>query len=95
MEYNKQNLKVFFTNQIDSESRGIEVFLIDSFKDKIFLTKGHLNLCTNIAYVDILEEKDQWKVDKGLLSLRCLEDKQKRIKTAIENRNIIDNKIFN
>ena len=73
------NLKVFFTNQIDTENKGIEVFHKNSL-----IAKGHLNLCSNWAHVDILEEHEQ-----------AFEDMQYEIATAIEKRNIIDNRIFN
>ena len=74
-----ENLKVFFTNQIDSESKGINVF-----DNNNLIAKGHLNLCSNMAHVNILEEHEQ-----------AFEDMQHEIETAIENRNIIDNRIFN
>tara|TARA_R110000822_G_scaffold285170_1_gene406534 strand:+ start:502 stop:735 length:234 start_codon:yes stop_codon:yes gene_type:complete len=71
------NLKVFFTNQIDTESKGIEVFHKNSL-----IAKGHLNLCSNWAHVDLLEEFKQ-----------AFEDMQHEIETVIENRQIIDNRI--
>jgi len=74
-----ENLKVFFTNQIDSESKGINVF-----DNNNLIAKGHLNLCSNMAQVNILEEHEQ-----------AFEDMQHEIETAIENRNIKDNRIFN
>ena len=74
-----ENLKVFFTNQIDSESKGINVF-----DNNNLIAKGHLNLCSNMAHVNILEEHEQ-----------AFEDMQHEIETAIENRNIKDNRIFN
>ena len=74
-----ENLKVHFTNQIDSESKGINVF-----NDNSLIAKGHLNLCSNMAHVNILEEHEQ-----------AFEDMQHEIETAIENRNIMDNRIFN
>ena len=74
-----ENLKIFFTNQIDSESKGISVFHNDNL-----IAKGHLNLCSNMAHVNILEEHEQ-----------AFEDMQHEIETAIENRNIKDNRIFN
>ena len=72
-------LKVFFTNQIDTENKGIEVFHKDSL-----IAEGHINICSNWAHVDILEEHEQ-----------AFEDMQYEIATAIEKRNIIDNRIFN
>jgi len=74
-----EDLTVFFTNQIDSESKGIKVF-----NDNSLIAKGHLNLCSNMAHVNILEEHEQ-----------AFEDMQHEIETAIENRNIKDNRIFN
>ena len=72
-------LKVFFTNQIDTESKGIEVFHKNSL-----IAKGHLNLCSNWAHVDLLEEFKQ-----------AFEDEEFQISQAIEDRKIIGNKIFN
>ena len=74
-----ENLKVFFTNQIDTESKGINVFHNDHL-----IAQGHLNICSNWAHVEILEEHQQ-----------AFEDMQYEIGTAIEKRNIIDNRIFN
>lgn len=74
-----ENLKVHFTNQIDSESKGINVFHNDNL-----IAKGHLNICSNWAHVDILEEHEE-----------AFEDMQFEIATAIEKRNIMDNRIFN
>ena len=74
-----ENLKVHFTNQIDSESKEINVFHNDNL-----IGKGHLNICSNWAHVDILEEHEQ-----------AFEDMQHEIETAIEKRNIMDNRIFN
>ena len=74
-----ENLKVFFTNQIDIESKGINVFHNDDL-----IATGHLNICSNWAHVDILEEHQQ-----------VFEDMQYEIGTAIEKRNIMHNRIFN
>jgi hypothetical protein len=79
-----ENLKVFFTNQIDIESKGIEVFIGNSLDLQNLVAKGHINICSNMAHVDILEEHEQ-----------AFEDMQHEIETAIEKRNIMHNRIFN
>tara|TARA_Y100000361_G_C11137706_1_gene333072 strand:+ start:963 stop:1205 length:243 start_codon:yes stop_codon:yes gene_type:complete len=46
-----KNFTVYFTKQIDSESKAIEVFM----NDELF-AHGSLNLCSNMAHVQILEK---------------------------------------
>ena len=71
------NLKVFFTNQIDTENKGIEVFHKD-----FLIAEGQINICSNWAHIDVLDKFKQ-----------AFEDMQHEIETAIENRQIIDNRI--
>lgn len=73
------NLKVFFTNQIDTENKAIEVFHKDSL-----IAEGQINICSNWAHIDILEEHEQ-----------AFEDMQHEIEKAVEDRKIIGNRIFN
>ena len=75
-----KSLKVFFTNQIDIESRGIEVF-----HNERLIAKGHLNLCSNWAHVDLLEDYES--------SEQKVYD-QWRIQRAIEERDIMHNRIL-
>ena len=73
------NLKVYFTKKIDSESKGLEVFN----NDELF-AHGSINLCTNMAHVQILE-KHRYKL-KDVSSYE--------IEEAIEERNISQNRIL-
>ena len=73
------NLKVYFTKQIDSESKGIEVFN----NDELF-AHGSINLCTNMAHVQILE-KHRYKLKD--VSIYEIEE-------AIEQRETLGNRIL-
>jgi len=46
-----KNFTVYFTKQIDSESKAIEIFM----NNELF-AHGSLNLCSNMAHVQILEK---------------------------------------
>ena len=81
-----KSLKVFFTNQIDIESRGIEVF-----HNERLIAKGHLNLCSNLALIKITENCKELFISG---SYQTYEDVHSDIETAIENRNIFDNRIL-
>lgn len=73
----RYNLEVYFTEQIDSENRGIEVF-----QHEILIANGHLNICTNIAHVNSLNEGENLE---GLMDYE--------IEKAIEERNILQSRI--
>ncbi len=74
-----ENLKVHFTNQIDSDSKGINVFHNDNL-----IAKGHLNICSNWAHINILEH-----------SKEAFEDMEHEIERAIERRDLVGNRIGN
>ena len=72
------NLTVFFTNQIDSESKGVEVY-----HKNTLIANGHLNLCSNMAHINILKEQQE-----------AFEDMEFDIEKAIEERDISQNRIL-
>lgn len=76
-----ENLLVYFLDQIDSESRAINVFKNNYQKDDLIAT-GSLNLCSNMAHITILPEHQE-----------AYEDMEFDIVKAIEERNILFNKI--
>tara|TARA_R100001224_G_scaffold19872_1_gene9805 strand:+ start:1331 stop:1561 length:231 start_codon:yes stop_codon:yes gene_type:complete len=71
------NIEVYFTEQIDSENRGIEVF-----QHETLIANGHLNICTNVAHVNSLGLCNQLE---GLMDYD--------IEKAIEERNILQSRI--
>lgn len=77
-----ENFTVYFTKQINSESKAIEVFN----NDELF-AHGSLNLCSNMAHIQILE-KHRKSYDSGeyvsTYDLAC----------AIEDREISQNRIL-
>ena len=77
-----ENLIVYFRDQIDSESRAISVFRYSSGKS-ICIATGSLNLCSNMAHINILPEHQA-----------SCEDMEFDIEKAIEERNIIHNRIL-
>jgi len=76
-----ENLLVYFLDQIDSESRAINVFKNNYQKEDLIAT-GSLNLCSNMAHITILPEHQE-----------AYEDMEFDIVKAIEERNILFNKI--
>jgi CO dehydrogenase/acetyl-CoA synthase gamma subunit (corrinoid Fe-S protein) len=91
--YNKTDfLKVYFTKQIDRENRNIEVWILspdsDSPAEDILLAHGQLNLCSNMAHIQILE-KHRYKKLKWLNDVSNFD-----IERAIEEREILGNRIL-
>ncbi len=84
--YNKTDfLKVYFTKQIDSESKGIEIYESDIATAKdVLLAHGQLNLCTNMAHVQILEKHRN----------RLKDVSNYEIEEAIEQRETLGNRIL-
>tara|TARA_Y100001958_G_C21036950_1_gene407928 strand:- start:206 stop:445 length:240 start_codon:yes stop_codon:yes gene_type:complete len=76
-----ENFTVYFTNQIDRESKALEVFL----KDEL-IAHAQLNLCSNMAHVQILEKQRKKLND---LSINGYD-----IEVAIEDREISHNRIL-
>ena len=76
-----RQLKVFFTSQIDTESRGIEVYNNNSL-----IARGYLNLCSNAAHINLI---DNWTIQE------TFRHEEFQIEQSIEDRMIIGNKIFN
>tara|TARA_R100001443_G_scaffold10819_3_gene20481 strand:- start:729 stop:965 length:237 start_codon:yes stop_codon:yes gene_type:complete len=74
----RYNLEVYFTEQIDSENRGIEVF-----QHETLIANGHLNICTNVAHIN--------RLNNSLNQLEGLMDYE--IEKAIEERNILQSRI--
>ena len=72
------DLKVYFMQDVNSESRGINVFKNDNL-----IAYGHLNLCSNMAHITIVKEYEE-----------AFEDMSFDIEKAIEQRNIWDNRIL-
>lgn len=76
-----ENFTVYFTKQIDSESKALEVFL----KDEL-IAHAELNLCSNMAHVQILE--------KHRKKLNDLSVNGYDLEQAIEEREISHNRIL-
>ena len=74
-----KNFTVYFTKQIDSESKAIEIFM----NNELF-AHGSLNLCSNMAHVQILE-----KHRKGGESVSTYD-----LELAIEDRAIAHHRIL-
>jgi len=70
------NLEVIFTKQLDNESKAIEIYNND-----ILIAHGKLNLCSNMAHVQLLE--------KYRKAFKCFD-----IECQIEERNISHNRIL-
>ena len=77
-----KNFTVYFTKQIDSESRAIEIFK----NDELF-AHGSLNLCSNWAHVQILEKHRRAYATGEYVSTYDLE-------RAIEDREIAHERIL-
>jgi hypothetical protein len=83
----KNNLSVYFGSRIDDESKNCEVFLDfeNTGKDEL-IAHAQLNLCSNMAHVQILE--------KHRKKLKDLSINDYDIELAIEEREITWNRIL-
>lgn len=84
-----ENLKVYFTEKIDTESFGIDVYHTDikSYDIEEFLiAEGQINLCSNTAHINLLNDSFVQQVFKH---------EEIHIEQTIEDRKIEGNRIFN
>ena len=77
-----KELLVYFLDQVDSESRTINVFKYETGKSEL-IAHGSLNLCSNIAHITLLPAHEE-----------AYEDMTFDIEKAIEDRNIMHNRIL-
>tara|TARA_R100000231_G_scaffold123528_1_gene93744 strand:- start:410 stop:652 length:243 start_codon:yes stop_codon:yes gene_type:complete len=78
-----ENLLVYFLDQVDSESRAINVFKHKTTNKDDLIATGSLNLCSNMAHITILPEHKE-----------AYEDMEFDIVKAIEERDIMFNRIL-
>jgi hypothetical protein len=83
----KHNLSVYFGSRIDNESKNLEVFLdFENTNEPQLIAHAQLNLCSNMAHVQILEKQ------RKKLNDLCINGYD--IEQAIEEREITSNRIL-